>query len=134
MARTRKPGSTGQGLPSVGVRLKAATLRSLDREARKTGRTRAELVREFIEERLRQKRPPKQVQRYRVILQWDPDTNLYAVTVPALGCATYGSTRAHALAMAQEAIEVTIEDLKEVGLPVPVDDARVFVEDVEVAV
>ncbi len=44
----------------------------------------------------------------------------YTVTVPALpGCITYGEDFAHALAMAKEAIEVYLEGLQKLNMPIP---------------
>lgn len=47
----------------------------------------------------------------------------YTVTVPALpGCVTYGENIDHAIAMAKEAIEIYIEELKERGEKIPDDN------------
>ena len=47
----------------------------------------------------------------------------YTVTVPALpGCITYGENIDHAIAMAKEAIELYIEELKERGEEIPDDN------------
>ncbi len=44
----------------------------------------------------------------------------FAVRVPALpGCVTWGTGLENAVAMAQEAIEVWIETLQELGEPIP---------------
>ena len=46
----------------------------------------------------------------------------YTVSVPALpGCMTYGDTVEHAIQMAQEAIELYIEELNERGEEIPDD-------------
>jgi antitoxin HicB len=46
----------------------------------------------------------------------------FTVTVPALpGCVTYGEDTDHAIAMAKEAIELYIEELKERGEDIPDD-------------
>jgi antitoxin HicB len=48
----------------------------------------------------------------------------FTVTVPALpGCVTYDEDTDHAIAMAKEAIELYIEELKERGEDIP-DDSK----------
>jgi antitoxin HicB len=47
----------------------------------------------------------------------------YTVSVPALpGCMTYGDSVEHAIQMAQEAIELYIEELRERGEEIPDDN------------
>lgn len=47
------------------------------------------------------------MRKYKVILEWDANEKVFAVTVPSLpGCATFGRTREEALKRAQEAIKV----------------------------
>jgi antitoxin HicB len=44
----------------------------------------------------------------------------FAVTVPALpGCVTWGSTFNQAIAMVREAIELWLEEISELGEPIP---------------
>lgn len=66
--------------------------------------------------------------RYTVILQKEEDGG-FVVTVPVLpGCVSQGDTREEALRNIEEAIEVYLEDVRASGEPVPVEDARAFVE------
>ena len=66
--------------------------------------------------------------RYTVILQKEEDGG-FVVTVPVLpGCVSQGDTREEALRNIEEAIEVYLEDVRAAGEPVPVEDARAFVE------
>jgi antitoxin HicB len=52
---------------------------------------------------------------YRILLRKEPEGG-YTVTVPSLpGCMTYGGTVEEAVKMAQEAIEVYLESLREHG-------------------
>ena len=60
--------------------------------------------------------------RYTVIIEWDPEENLYVATLPALSVGSYGETRDEALVKITEAAEVTIEGLKETGQPIPRGD------------
>ena len=70
---------------------------------------------------------------YTVILEWDPTVQAYAAIVPALaGCASHGRTAEEALANAQEAIELYLEDLRESGEPIP-EDVQVQTGKVRVA-
>ena len=57
---------------------------------------------------------------YTVILEYDPDVEAYAVTVPALpGCTSQGATIEEALANAKEAIAGHVASLEQIGEPVP---------------
>ena len=60
--------------------------------------------------------------RYTVVLEWDPEEELYVATLPALSVGSYGDTRDEALAKIKEAAEVTIEGLKETGQPISMGD------------
>jgi len=52
---------------------------------------------------------------YRILLRKEPEGG-YTVTVPSLpGCMTYGETIEEAVKMAEEAIEVYLESLREHG-------------------
>lgn len=73
---------------------------------------------------------------YTVILSHDPETGHWLATMPAFefgAFATYGLTREHALEMAQEWIDLTIQGLLEDGEPIP-EDAPSQVATVTVAV
>jgi predicted RNase H-like HicB family nuclease len=53
----------------------------------------------------------------------------YVGSVPALpGCISQGDTRGGALANIREAIELYIEDGREAGDPIPLEDSREYVE------
>ena len=66
--------------------------------------------------------------RYTVLLEQEPDGG-YVASVPALpGCVSQGDTRDAALADIREAIEVYLNDCREVGDPVPTETGREFVE------
>jgi predicted RNase H-like HicB family nuclease len=59
---------------------------------------------------------------YTIILDYDPDVDAYAVTVPALpGCFTQGATVDEAIERAKEAIQGHLEVLAEDGEPIPDD-------------
>ncbi|AGL01599.1 type II toxin-antitoxin system HicB family antitoxin [Desulfoscipio gibsoniae] len=63
--------------------------------------------------------------KFKVILSWDNETQVYVVTVPALpGCVTQGKNREEALERIQEAITGHIEALKLIGEPVPQGDVE----------
>ena len=71
--------------------------------------------------------------RYSVVIEWDELEELYVATVPALTIGSYGETRAEAMAMIKEAIQVTVEGLQASGRPVPDGDGdKIEVLDVEV--
>lgn len=58
---------------------------------------------------------------YKIYLHKEPEGG-FTVTVPALpGCITYGEDIDEAIAMAKEAIELYIEELKDRGEAVPDD-------------
>jgi predicted RNase H-like HicB family nuclease len=66
--------------------------------------------------------------RYTVVLERESDGG-YVVSVPALpGCVSEGDSRDEALANIREAIQLYVEDCREAGDPVPVEDGREFVE------
>ena len=63
--------------------------------------------------------------KFKVILTWDNETQVYVVTVPALpGCVTQGKSREEALERIQEAITGHIDALKLIGEPVPQGDVE----------
>ena len=58
---------------------------------------------------------------YKILMHKEPEGS-YTVSVPALpGCMTYGDSVEHAIQMAQEAIELYIEELHERGEEIPDD-------------
>lgn len=60
------------------------------------------------------------MRRYTIVLIPEPEEGGYSVLVPALpGCATQGETIEECIAMAQEAIAVSIESLAARGEPIP---------------
>ncbi len=70
---------------------------------------------------------------YTVILQREDDGGFVA-SVPALsGCVSQGETRDEALANIREAITVYLEDCREAGDPIPIEEGREYV-DLEVPV
>ena len=71
--------------------------------------------------------------RYSVVVEWDPEEDLYVASVPALSVSTFGGSREEALERVKEAIMVTVEGLKAIGQPIPQGDED-KIESVEVAV
>ncbi len=60
---------------------------------------------------------------YKILMNKEPEGQ-YTVTVPALpGCITYGNNVDHAIEMAQEAIEIYIEELQSRGEDIPDDSS-----------
>jgi len=71
---------------------------------------------------------------YTIVLTPDPDEGGYTVTVPALpGCITEGDTRDEAIAMAQDAIALYLEDVIASGEPIPEEKEPTQVARVTVA-
>lgn len=60
--------------------------------------------------------------RYTVIIEWDPEEQLFISTMPALSIGSYGNTQKEALENIKEAAEVTIEGMKATGQSVPLGD------------
>ena len=59
---------------------------------------------------------------YCFLLRREPEGG-YTVTVPMLpGCVTYGETIDDTIAMAREAMEFSIEDLREKGEDIPTEE------------
>lgn len=57
---------------------------------------------------------------YSLVIQWDPDDQIYVVTVPELhGCMTHGRTYEEAILQAQDAIESWISAAQEMGFSIP---------------
>jgi predicted RNase H-like HicB family nuclease len=66
--------------------------------------------------------------RYTVLLEKEPDGG-YVVSVPVLpGCISQGNSRAEALENIREAIDLYIEDCRDIGDPVPTQANSEFVE------
>ncbi len=64
--------------------------------------------------------PPK----YRIIIEKYPEEGVYIASVPSLpGCNTFGKNAKEAVLMAEEAIDVYIETLRDLGKGVPIEDA-----------
>lgn len=54
----------------------------------------------------------------------DPEEGVYIASVPSLpGCQTFGRNAKEAAQMAEEAIEVYVETLRDLGMRVPIEDA-----------
>lgn len=71
---------------------------------------------------------------YTVLLDPDPETGTYTVTVPALpGVVTQGDSIDDAIVQAKEAIQVHIEGLLADGEPIPEERERPQVVTVRVA-
>jgi len=63
----------------------------------------------------------QQIKTYRIALKKEPEGG-YTVTVPALpGCITYGEDVEEAITMAEEVIELYIEELQSRGEEIPDD-------------
>lgn len=71
---------------------------------------------------------------YQVLLEWDPDENVWVTYVPALNhLSTYGETREEALDHTREAIQGYLEAAEHEGIPIPVDH-QIELVDLDVAV
>jgi predicted RNase H-like HicB family nuclease len=58
--------------------------------------------------------------RYSMLIQWDPEDQIYVVTGPDLaGCQTHGATWEEAVLQGQEAIESWIEAAIDAGEAIP---------------
>lgn len=72
---------------------------------------------------------------YHVVLEWDPQDQVWVTFVPALNdLSTYGETREEALAKTQEAIAGYLEAATKEGIAIPADNIAPEVVQVEVAV
>ena len=70
--------------------------------------------------------------RFTVVLQWDPEAELFGVTVPVLpGCFSVGATVPEAMERAREAIEGHVATLIDLGEEVPAEQEPVIVTSVE---
>jgi predicted RNase H-like HicB family nuclease len=73
--------------------------------------------------------------RFKVLLEWDPEAQVWVSFVPALEhLSTFGRTKAEALENTREAIAGYLEAAAKEGIPVPSRDAEAELVDVEVAV
>lgn len=73
--------------------------------------------------------------RYHVVLEWDPEDQMWVTFVPTLNdLSTFGETREEALANTQEAIEGYLEAAAKEGITVPTYDIVPEVVQVEVPV
>ncbi len=62
---------------------------------------------------------------YSMLLQWDPDDEIYVVTVPELpGCMSHGATYEEAVRQGQDAIDSWVAASRAEGLSIP--EPRVF--------
>ncbi len=72
--------------------------------------------------------------RYKVLVEWDPEENVWVTYVPALNhLSTFGETKAEALANTREAILGYLEAATKEGIEVPPEHLTEVV-DVDVAV
>ena len=58
-------------------------------------------------------------QHYSMNIQWDPEDNIYIVSIPELKVRTHGKTYEEAVKNAQEVIELCLEVAEQEGRPVP---------------
>ena len=71
---------------------------------------------------------------FKVLLEFDPDDNVWVTYVPALdNISTFGESREAALENTRELILGYIEAAKKEGLPVPADGPEPELVDLEVA-
>lgn len=75
-----------------------------------------------------------ETRRFRVLVEWDADDEVWVTHVPALGrVSTYGDTRDDALRNTHEAVLGYLEAAALEQLPIPPDDTPFDVVDIEVA-
>lgn len=58
-------------------------------------------------------------QHYSMNIQWDPEDNIYIVSIPELKVRTHGETYEDAVKNAQEVIELCLEVATQEGRPLP---------------
>ena len=63
----------------------------------------------------------RQMHRYTVLVDFDPEVDAYVAYVPVLGLVTQGDTLEHAYDMAREIIEITLKSANEDGEDIPVE-------------
>ena len=56
---------------------------------------------------------------YTMVVEWDPDENVFVASIPALSVVDSGESREEAIARVREAAEVTVEGLRATGQHVP---------------
>ena len=67
--------------------------------------------------------------RYEMIVWWSKEDDAFVVDVPELpGCMAHGSTRAEAIANAEEAVAFWLRTAREDGIVVPEPKGRLVVE------
>lgn len=65
-------------------------------------------------------------QHYSMLLQWDPEEDIYVVTVPELpGCMTHGATYEEAVRQGQDAVDSWIAANRSQGRRIP--EPQIFV-------
>ncbi len=73
------------------------------------------------------------MRRYTILLQPEREAGGYSVIVPALpGCFTQGDTMEEAIANAEDAIQLYLEDLKAEGESIPEEESPPQLQTVEV--
>jgi len=72
--------------------------------------------------------------RYGVLLEWDPEAEVWVSFVPTLGSlSTYGDTREEALEQTRDAIVGYLEAARNEGMAVPDRDVEPEIVELEVA-
>jgi len=75
-----------------------------------------------------------ETRRYKVLLEWDVESEAWLTYVPALGhMSTYGESRGEALEQTKEAILGYLEAARKDGLPTPQDGAELERVELEIA-
>jgi predicted RNase H-like HicB family nuclease len=71
---------------------------------------------------------------FQVLLEWDPDDQVWVTYVPALNyLSTFGTTREEALANTVEAITGYLEAAQQEGIPIPPSGTVAELVQIEVA-
>lgn len=71
--------------------------------------------------------------RFKVLLEWDTDDEVWVTYVPTLGSlSTYGNTRDEALEQTREAILGYLEAAAKEGIPIPSAEAETEIVELEV--
>lgn len=74
------------------------------------------------------------VRRFKVLLEWDTDEEVWVTHVPTLGhLSTYGATREDALERTREAVIGYLEAASKEGIPVPPPGTETEVVELEVS-
>lgn len=78
---------------------------------------------------------PAATRRFKVLLEWDPECQVWVTHVPALNdLSTFGDTKAEALENTKEAIVGYLESAAKEDISVPGEGPELEIVDVEVAV